>query len=421
MKKRILLIGYNFSPEPTGIGKYSGEMILWLAEQGYHCLVITAYPYYPYWKVQEPYYKKRFWYSKEVTDFSSGGKIIVFRCPMYVPEEPSGKKRILLDLSFMFSAFLQLIKLLFHKKCNTVITVVPSFQFGLLGCFYKVFKRAKTVYHIQDMQIEAAQDLNMISSKRLLNLLYRVERFIFKKTDIISTISEKMVDKVEAKANKEVVLFPNWSDTVFFKPLKDRITLKTDFGFANNDKIVLYSGAIGEKQGLESIIYAAETFKNQVNVKFIICGSGPYKEKLQDLTTNLNLNNVKFFPLQPYEKFNQFLNMADVHLVIQKSKASDLVMPSKLTSILSVGGLSLITANEDSGLHALISKYNMGILVKAENQEALNAGIQETLITNDRLTIMKNARLYAEKYLDENNVMKAFENSVLNKIDLPKL
>ena len=129
-------------------------------------------------------------------------------------------------------------------------------------------------------------------------------------------------------------MFPNWSDTVFFKPLKDRITLKTDFGFANNDKIVLYSGAIGEKQGLESIIYAAETFKNQVNVKFIICGSGPYKEKLQDLTTNLNLNNVKFFPLQPYEKFNQFLNMADVHLVIQKSKASDLVMPSKLTSIL---------------------------------------------------------------------------------------
>ena len=49
MQKRILLIGYNFSPEPTGIGKYSGEMIQWLGNQGYDCTVLTAYPYYPYW------------------------------------------------------------------------------------------------------------------------------------------------------------------------------------------------------------------------------------------------------------------------------------------------------------------------------------------------------------------------------------
>ena len=412
MNKRILLIGYNFSPEPTGIGKYSGEMIHWLAKHGYDCLVVTTYPYYPYWKVQEPYFKKRFWYTKEVENFSSGGKITTYRCPMYVPKEPSGKKRMLLDLSFMFSAFLQLIKLLFVKKCDTVITVVPSFQFGLLGYFYKVFKKSKTVYHIQDLQIEAAEDLNMISSKKVLNLLYKVERFIFKKTDIISSISEKMISKIEEKANKKVVLFPNWSDTQFFKPLDNKTELKTAFGFSSTDKVVLYSGAIGEKQGLESIIYAAETFKVQPEVKFVICGTGPYKEKLIALTEKLGLNNVNFFPLQPFDKFNQFLNMADVHLVIQKAKASDLVMPSKLTTILAVGGLALITANKDSGLHALTEKYNMGVLVEAENQEALNIGLEKALKTNERLAIMKNARNYAQEYLDIDNVMKAFESII---------
>ncbi|KJD34906.1 glycosyl transferase family 1 [Tamlana sedimentorum] len=409
-KKRILLIGYNFSPEPTGIGKYSGEMMYWLANHGYDCVVLTTYPYYPYWKVQEPYYKKRFWYTKEVESFSSGGQITTYRCPMYVPEEPTGKKRMLLDLSFMFSAFLQLLKLLFSKKCDAVITVVPSFQFGLLGCFYKWVKGGKSIYHIQDMQIEAAQDLNMISSKKVINLLYRVERFIFKKTDVISTISEKMVSKVEAKAKKEVVLFPNWSDTEFFKPLTNQEQLKLEFGFEANDKVVLYSGAIGEKQGLESIIYAADTIKEQIDVKFVICGTGPYKERLQDLTHQLGLKNISFFPLQPFEKFNQFLNMADVHLVIQKAKASDLVMPSKLTTILSVGGLALITANNDSGLHALTQKYNMGVLVDAEDQLALNKGIQYALNTGDRLTIKKNARKYTERYLDVNNILKEFVN-----------
>ncbi|GAA4976410.1 WcaI family glycosyltransferase [Algibacter aquimarinus] len=412
-KKRLLLIGYNFSPEPTGIGKYSGEMIDWLANAGYECLVVTTYPYYPYWKVQEPYHKNRFWYKKEVKNYESGGKITTYRCPMYVPSEPSGKKRMLLDVSFMLSAFLQLVKLLFQKKCDTVITVVPSFQFGLLGYFYKVFKKAKTVYHIQDMQIEAAQDLNMITSKKVINLLYQVEQFIFNKTDIISSISEKMVFKIKEKAKKEVVLFPNWSDTSFFSPISKKNVLKEGFGFNKSDKVVLYSGAIGEKQGLESIIYAAEVFKDKNEVKFVICGTGPYKEKLETLSKDLNLKNVIFFPLQPMEKFNQFLNMADVHLVIQKAKASDLVMPSKLTTILSVGGLALITANEDSGLYAVTKKYNMGLLVAAENQIALNEGIDNALSTKDRETIMKNARTYAENYLDINNVMKTFEKIAL--------
>ncbi|MBP0903710.1 WcaI family glycosyltransferase [Mariniflexile gromovii] len=414
MKKRILLIGYNFTPEPTGIGKYSGEMMYWLVNKGYDCTVVTTYPYYPYWSVQEPYKKNKFWYIKEVEKFASGGKMTVYRCPMYVPSQPSGKKRMLLDVSFMVSAFFQLVVLLFKKKYDTVITVVPSFQFGLLGYFYKVFKKSKTVYHIQDMQIEAAQDLNMISSPKVINLLYKVEQFIFKNTDVISSISEKMISKIEEKTNKKVLLFPNWSDTTFFKPLENKEILKTEFGFLATDKIVLYSGAIGEKQGLESIIKAADNFKAQPNIKFVICGSGPYKEKLQTMASSFKLDSVLFFPLQPMDKFNKFLNMADVHLVIQKAKASDLVMPSKLTTILSVGGLALITANQDSGLYALTQKYNMGVLVAAENQEALNSGIEEALSTSERLTIMKNARKYAENYLDINNVMTAFVSSILN-------
>ena len=413
MKQRILLIGYNFSPEPTGIGKYSGEMIDWLANQGHDCVVLTTYPYYPYWKVQAPYHKKRFWYSKDVQHVKSGGKITVYRCPMYVPAKPSGKKRMLLDVSFMLSAFFQLLKLVFHKKCDAVITVVPSFQFGLLGYFYKLFKGAKTIYHIQDLQIEAAQDLNMISSKKVLDSLYSVERFIFKKTDVISTISEAMVAKVASKAGKDVFLFPNWSDTQMFKPLENRDQLKTQFGLQTSDQVVLYSGAIGEKQGLEAILYAAETFKNNDAIKFIICGTGPYKAKLQTLAQSLKLDNVLFFPLQPMEQFNAFLNMADVHLVIQKAKASDLVMPSKLTTILSVGGLALITANSDSGLHALVSKYAMGLLVDAESQEALNAGLKDALTLGMHERTRQNARRYAETYLDIDTIMSNFQEQVL--------
>ncbi|WP_210463521.1 WcaI family glycosyltransferase [Rufibacter roseolus] len=414
MKKRVLLISYNFKPEPTGIGKYCGEQIQWLANRGYDCTVVTTYPYYPYWKVQEPYFSNRFLYSSEIQYFESGGKIKTLRCPIYVPAKPSGVKRIILDFTFLLSAGLRVLGLVASKKFNVVITVAPSFLIGFLGVMYKKVRGAKLIYHIQDLQIEAARDLQMIKNQRIVDLLFKLEKFIFNKSDVVSSISESMVDRIQSKAKKKVFLHPNWTDTSQFYPINDQGSLKEQFGFQPMDKVILYSGAIGEKQGLEAILQAAHRFRDQEHWKFVICGSGPYKARLMDLAQSLSLQNLVFLPLQPFEKFNQFLNMADVHLVIQKSIASDLVMPSKLTTILAVGGLALITANPGTGLYTLVNKHKIGILVEAENQEALNTGIWNALARATNESIRSAACAYAEKYLSIENVMQSFEEHVLS-------
>ena len=411
MQKRIILIGYNFYPEPTGIGKYSGEMMFWLAQNGHDCSVITAYPYYPHWAIQEPYFNNRFWYSTEKKTFDSDGQLTVHRGPMYVPAKPTGLKRMVLDLSFLVSAFLKLLQLLPGKKYDCVIVVAPSFQFGLLGVLYRKLRNSKLIYHIQDMQIEAARDLGLIKSSAVLKLLFRVEKFIFKNSDVISSISTGMALRIQAKAEKEVLLFPNWTNITQFYPIPDKAALKSEFGFQAHEKIVLYSGAIGEKQGLEAIVHAAKELEGFRELTFVICGSGPYRHNLQELVSALGVQNVVFFPLQPFDKFNHFLNVADVHLVIQKANASDLVMPSKLTTILATGGLALITADEGSGLHSLVQEHNMGLLIKAENQQALNEGIKQAVFyTNPAIT--ENARRYAEQNLSIDSVMREFQNAV---------
>lgn len=413
MKKTILLIGYNFNPEPTGIGKYNGEMISWLGERGYDCSVITTYPYYPYWKVQEPYFKNRFWYKTEDEELSSGKYIKVHRCPIYVPQTPTGFKRILLDLSFLLSALLKIIQLIPGKRYDYVITVVPSFQFGLLGIFYKMFRKTKFLYHIQDMQIEAAQDLNLIKSKRVIKYLFKVEKYILKKADYISTISEGMAAKIKSKSQKEVHLLVNWVNIKIFQPMQNRESLKQEFGFQATDRVVLYSGAIGEKQGLEMILYTAKALRHMSDVKFLICGSGPYSRKLVSLTNQLELDNVHFLPLQPLEEFNKILNMADVHLVIQKSQASDLVMPSKFATILAVGGLALVTANKDSELYRLINLHGIGLVIDPDDQLALTEGIVNA-VRGDWKSINTKSRNYAENYLSIDNILHSYETLILN-------
>lgn len=408
--KRILFIGGNYFPEPIGIGKYNGEMIDMLAREGHYCTVVTSYPYYPQWKVQKPYAQKPLWFKKELKHVDgkySSPAIQVYRCPQYIPSRPTGKARMMLDFTFCVSAFFLVMCLLFRKKYDLVIVVAPCFQLGLLGILYKKIKGVKFLYHIQDLQIDVARDLNMIKSPRIISILLKAEKYILKNADIISSISPGMIKKIKGKCNKDVVLFPNWVDTSVYFPLAERESLKKEFDFSPSDKIVLYSGAIGEKQGLENIIHIAKSLEHFSNLKFVICGSGPYRDALYTLQKKLSLKNVVFLQLQPLHKLNHFLNMADIHLVLQKSNASDLVMPSKLTTILSVGGVSIITANKNSSLYQEVQANNMGVLVEPDNRSELLAAIESTL-NNDNAHINKNARAYAENFLSIQKVISGF-------------
>ncbi len=409
---KILLIAGNYYPELTGIGKYNGEMINWLADNDFNCTVISTYPYYPSWKIQEPYNKKKRWFYKENFITSNGNSITVYRCPHYVPSKPIGKTRMLLDFSFFVFAALRLISLT-GKRFNYTISVTPPLPLGFLAALYKNVSKARFLYHIQDLQVDAAASLNMINSKKLLNALYQIEKYILKKADHISTISQSIADRVKAKTNKPVYIFPNWVDIIKFHPITNKVGLKISYGFKPDITLILYSGSIGEKQGLDVMLSVAEIFMNEnIPVQFIICGSGPYKRTLEKIAGEKKLINTIFLPLQPLEKLNEFLNMADIHLVIQKADIADTVMPSKLTTILSVGGLAVVTANKGSGLFNMISEHNIGLLCNADNVESLYETIKTILVT-DYSSVCTNARNYAEEFLSVDKIMSHYKENVI--------
>ena len=410
--KRILMMGINFAPELTGIGKYTGEMADWLVENDYQCTVVTSFPYYPNWKVQEPYTGN--FYKKEIL---KNGKLEVYRCPLYVPKKPTGIRRILHDASFFASSFFMIIYLMFKPGYDQIFCMAPPFHIGFLALMYRFFKGGKVVYHIHDLQIEAARDLKVINLKSAFSLMFAMEKFIIDHANYVSTISAGMLRKIANKTKKTVILFPNWVDTNLFHPLCKKSELKLKWGFTPEDKIVLYSGSIGEKQGLESLIVIAKNLKKHPFIKFVICGNGPYKKRLQDLATEHDLNNVVFMATQPLNTFNDFLNMTDVHLVLQKKNACDLMMPSKLTAIWSSGGLALVTAEPGTTLHSVINENKMGVVIDCENEILLMNSILECC-TSDHLEEHLNGRKYAEKYLNKHAILQEI---MLQIDDEPKI
>ncbi|EGU4606426.1 colanic acid biosynthesis fucosyltransferase WcaI [Salmonella enterica] len=400
---KILVYGINYSPELTGIGKYTGEMVAWMAREGHEVRVITAPPYYPQWKVGERYSAWR--YRREE------GEATVWRCPLYVPKQPSTLKRLLHLGSFALSSFFPLMAQR-RWKPDRIIGVVPTLFCTPGMRLLAKLSGARTVLHIQDYEVDAMLGLGMAGKGKrgsVARLATAFERSALRNVDNVSTISRSMMNKAWEKgvAAEKILFFPNWSEVARFQDVNDAdvTALRQQLGLPEGKKIVLYSGNIGEKQGLEKVIDAAERLRDRPLI-FAIVGQGGGKARLENMARERGLANIKFLPLQPYDALPALLKMGDCHLVVQKRGAADAVLPSKLTNILAVGGNAVITSEPHTELGQLCARYpGIAVCVEPESTDALVNGISQALAMPKNNTT---AREYAERTLNKENVLRQF-------------
>ena len=416
---RILIYGLNYAPELTGIGKYTGEMASWLAARGHKVRVVTAPPYYPEWRVREDY--RHTLYRKEHV---AGGPI-VHRTPLYVPERPTGIKRMTHLFSFMLGSLPVMLAELFRGP-EVVFTVEPTFMGAPLALLIARIAGIPAWLHVQDFEVDAAFDLGLLPAKGVVHdIALWLERAFTIPFDRVSTISIKMMERANAKGVPpgHIVLFPNWVDVDFIHPLR------ADENASNpvrrelagmipglDEKIVfLYSGNMGAKQGLELLPELARSFQSDSRVHFILCGAGAFRPRLEELS--VGMTNITLLPLQPLERLNYLLNAADVHLLPQRAGAADLVMPSRLTGMLASGRPVIATADEGTQVARVVAgstpERARGIVVPAEHPEALRVAAA-TLIGDSefRHRLGRNARDYAVRNLGKEQVLTRFEQSL---------
>ncbi len=403
---KILLISTNFSPELTGIGKYSGEMIDWFVHKGYDIRVICSPPYYPQWETNQDY---SYWkYNKEVSVNKT-----IYRCPIWIPKRLSGLKRLIHLISFAISSFPVILLHVFWRP-QIVISVEPSLfnSFGALTV--SKLSGAKSILHIQDFEVNAAFELGILKINWAKKFIYSFEYFLMKRFDKVSSISEAMLDKLNQKGivQKRRILFPNWVDTEFIHPLEAISKYREELNIPLDRTVALYSGNIGEKQGLEIVIEAARNLINK-NIQFIICWSGAAESRLKALAKGLD--NIIWLPLQPIERLNDFLNVADIHLLPQQADVADLVMPSKLTGMLSSGRPIIATAHVDTQVGNVVK--DCGIVVSPGDLCIFSDAIQKLSSNVDlRNKLGRKAREYAEDNLQYDVIMKDFNSEVLKLI-----
>lgn len=338
---RILIVGLNFAPEPTGVGKYTGEMAEWFARRGHAVAVVSAPPYYPFWKIESGHSAWR-WRQERV------GDIPVRRCPIYVPARPTGAKRMLHLGSFGASAMPAAILTAIRFKPDLVAAVVPTLCAAPAALAAARMTGAKSWVHVQDLEIDAAFALGILGPGVLRRAALTGERALLSRFDLVTTISEAMSARLEGKGipGGKLALFPNWVDVEKITPSPLNTALRRQFGIADDRVVALYSGSMGEKHGLDVIMDAARLVVGGSRLHFVIAGDGPGKAAIT--VAAANLPNVTLLPLQPAALLNDFLAIADIHLLPQHPDAAELVMPSKLGAMLASGRPVLAMVSPDS-------------------------------------------------------------------------
>lgn len=397
---RILIYGLNYAPEVTGVGKYTAEMTELLAARGHEVRVVCAPPYYPQWRVHEGYrawrYRRETWHG-----------VPVWRAPLWVPSQPGGLKRIVHLASFALSSLPLLVRLAAWRP-QVIMLIAPTLLCAPGALAFARAVGAKSWLHIQDFEVDAAFDLGLLQGGRASRIARAAERALLCRFDVVSSISARMVERVLDKGVEasRAVCLPNWVDTNVIFPLPYPATYRRRLGIALENTVVLYSGNMGAKQGIEILGDVATTLAARPDISFVFCGDGAARHELMERCASLP--NCHVLPVQPAAMLNDLLNVADIHVLPQRNGAADLVMPSKLTGMLASGRAVVAMARPGTSLFDVVSDH--GIVVPPEDSAALAAAI--VTLAGDparRATLGRAARHYAQRMLSPQSTFGVLE------------
>ena len=409
---RILLYGLNFAPEPVGIGKYSGELAAWLSKQGHQVRVITAPPYFPQWKLGLGHSDYRNRFQEEILEGA-----VVLRCPLWVPPRPSGLTRLLHLGSFALSSVVPLLAQ-WRWQPHVVITVAPAFFCapGALLLGRLCGRRTYSWLHIQDFELDAAFELGLLKGQAIRRLAEGWERRTLRGFDRVSTISGAMLQRAVAKgvAAERAVLLPNWVNLAAIQPQGPRQRAsnpyRQELGIPEQALVLLYSGSMNKKQGLELLVAVIRELADVPNLVWLLAGEGPTKTELAAATAGMA--QVRLLPLQPAERLHDWLNLADVHLLPQKAGAADLVLPSKLLGILASGRPVVASSPAGSELGQLAEQA--GLRVEPDDGAGFAAALRQ-LIDNPALRqrLGQQGRQLAEQCYGQEAVLGQLQEQLL--------
>lgn len=397
---RVIVWGINYAPEFTGIAPHSVALCEFLLAQGHDVEMVTTFAYYPTWRKREEDRGQLY-----RTDLVNG--VPVYRCWHFVPERVSALKRIFHEGSFIATSTLRALVL---PRPDVIVAVSPPLLLGVAAWLVGKLKRAPFVFHVQDMQPDAAVGLGMLKASWFTRALYGLEAFAYRKAARVSGITQGMLRAFRSKGVPEskLIYFPNAIDLTTTEPAPDRGEFRRHHGLSDTEFLAVYAGNLGVKQGLEILLETAGRLREQP-IRFLICGDGAQREVLAARARDLALPNFTMLPLQQGRDYRALLVDADVCFITQQAGAGNSFFPSKLLGLLAESKPVITVAAPECELALSLAAGNFGVNVAPGRPEELAAVLDALAKDPQRMADFGAA---GRGYVEQFEKRRVFENFV---------
>ncbi len=398
-KKKLLVVSQYFYPEQFRINDICVEWV----KRGYEVTVVTGIPNYPEGK----FFKGYGWFKKRADEYC-GVKVI--RLPLIARGKGGTIGTIFNYLSFVVSGF--------FWKCFTRIKADQVFIMGnspltqaLPGVWFAKKRKIPCCLYVQDLWPECVEMITGIHSPVLIWPIDRIMKIIYKNCDLILATSPSFVGEIRNRMMpkddpSKVVYWPQYAEELYFPCEK-----KTVEGIPENGFKVVFTGNIGQAQGLDILPKAAAIIKAQgnSNIKFIIVGDGRCKD---ELLASIEENGVQdmfvFCGRKPATEIPQilaacdvaFASFADIPIFIK-------TIPAKLQSYMACA-MPIVAAAEGE-TRRIIAEARCGRCGDLGDAETLAENIVLMAEDSNIADMGRNAREYFERYFVKARLMDKFE------------
>ncbi len=401
---KILILSNYYHPETIGSGIWVTQLAQDLKSRGHDVTVIASFPSYPQGKIFNGH-RNRFSHCETVEG------VDVIRTFTYATPNKSFWGRFASFGAFCLSAAPGYFR--WRRPVDVVYAILPPLPLGVSAWAIAKLSGARLVVNVQDIYPDIAVALNYLKNPAAVTFFRGMERWIYRHADRIVVISEGFRQNLLAKdvpSGKIDVVF-NWADPAQITPGPRDNAFRKETG-ADGQLLVVYSGGLTHNSDLASVLDAAGQLRGSP-IQFAIVGDGVQKECLINRARAARLDNVRFYPFQPIERYGEVLAAADVTLVALNSAATFASMPSKIYKQLAAARPVIAITKPGNELTRLILDAQCGITVPPGDPRLLASALRRALAQRDALAEMgRRGRSYLEQNCSRNGCVTRIESTL---------
>lgn len=399
-KKKILIHSIVFSPDGVSTAYLYNDIALKFKESGYDVAVLTTTPHYNVVESElkeQPLTKRAFGLYYEST--FNGIKVKHVYQNKY-------KSTLLRLLGFVYWHIVSFILALFEKNVNLILSPSPPLTIGFLNVIIAKLKGAKVIYNVQEIYPDLLIEEGGLKSGLTISFLKWMERFVYNKSDAVTTIDEIFYNTIISrfKDKSKLHIIPNFVDTEIYKPI-DTSTLELNKELFPDTKSikVMYAGNIGIAQDWDPLVALANELKNDA-VEFFVIGEGAEKERLLQEKASKQLDKLHILPYQPRELMPSLLAYSDIQFIFMSPDTEGHGFPSKVYSIMACAKSLIVISGNNTPIINFLKDKDCAFILTERNMQS-NVAKMADVLRGTSLSEFK--RLGENGYLSiENNYSK---------------